>query len=136
MSSLICRSNDGSVVGGYLDRRCPFAIAISMGWVVRSARIQRDAVAAIRKANGYVSYDCHQRGAIAWPSPRESVVFSSPVPDFVFVRHPSVRPGYESPHALMAEAERLPRAGAKGNAIRNLIRVRRGSRFIVTDSDG
>jgi internalin A len=32
-------------------------IGLGMGWIVRSARIQREAVAAIRKAHGSVAYD-------------------------------------------------------------------------------
>jgi hypothetical protein len=38
-------------------------IAGSLGWTVRSARIQREAVAAIRLAGGTVTYDWHKRHA-------------------------------------------------------------------------
>jgi hypothetical protein len=32
-------------------------IGVGLGWIVRSAYIQRDAVAAVKKAGGSVSYD-------------------------------------------------------------------------------
>ena len=33
-------------------------IGVSLGWLVRCARIQREAVAAIEKSGGWVMYDC------------------------------------------------------------------------------
>jgi Leucine Rich repeat len=39
-------------------------IAVWLGWIVRSAHVQRDAVAAIQKAGGYVSYDAETPAGI------------------------------------------------------------------------
>jgi hypothetical protein len=39
-----------------------------LGWIVRSARIQREAVAAVRQSGGWVLFDCEERsvhGAIS-----------------------------------------------------------------------
>jgi hypothetical protein len=40
-------------------------IGAGLGWIVRQAHIQRDAVAAIKKADGVVRYDWQPPGAIA-----------------------------------------------------------------------
>jgi hypothetical protein len=43
-------------------------IAAGLGWVVRQAHIQRDAVAAIKKAGGWVQYDWEWTGGIVNPA--------------------------------------------------------------------
>src|SRR5262249_51645408 len=42
-------------------------VGASLGWLVRSARIQREAVAAIERAGGRVEYDWHERNGQIWP---------------------------------------------------------------------
>jgi len=37
-------------------------LGVGLGWLVSRANVQRDAVAAIRRAGGRVSYDCDPRG--------------------------------------------------------------------------
>ncbi len=50
-------------------------IAVALGWLVRIARIQRDAVAAIQRAGGQVAYDWEQvhrskwTGKLVYPAP-------------------------------------------------------------------
>jgi Leucine-rich repeat (LRR) protein len=43
-------------------------IGVWMGWIVRSARIQREAVAAILAAGGSVSYESKVRGGVVLPA--------------------------------------------------------------------
>jgi hypothetical protein len=44
-------------------------IGVGLGWIVRSAHIQRDAVAAIKKAGGRTFYDIPSTPVVSWHEP-------------------------------------------------------------------
>ena len=99
------------IVGGWL------------GWLVRGARIQREAVTAIRRAGGWVYYDRQRRGDLQydpfaepggprWLVDRVGVdYFSSPV----YVTFVMQRPddGIMAPIARLGRIERLELSGPK-----------------------
>ena len=88
-------------------------IAAWLGWLVRGARIQREAVAAIKRAYGSVKYDWEQQTGSSKPSGKphapEWLVNAIGVDYFGYVTEVEVPPSSKSTHDVITRVEHFSR---------------------------
>jgi internalin A len=88
-------------------------IDVALGWLVRSAHIQRDAVAAIKNAGGIASYDWQRKKQTYWPNGKPDaprwLVDLIGVDYFGHVTHVAICYPSSRPDVPMAQIEHLTR---------------------------